>query len=110
MQIQTLLPAPSLIQLDYLVASDAMITLVARTSQREATCPNCNRSCISALSLPPRRSLSPRHSTLLRAGAADRFTEEPRKGLLPRRQSQLHNVRSGVLLMRYGLWRVVPSD
>jgi hypothetical protein len=33
MQLQTLLPAPSLVQLDYLVASDVLITLVARTRQ-----------------------------------------------------------------------------
>jgi transposase len=44
MQLQTLLPAPSLIQLDYLVASDVLITLVARTRQPEAPCPGCGRS------------------------------------------------------------------
>jgi transposase len=43
MQIQTLLPAPALVQLDYLVASDVSITLVARTRPPEATCPSCGR-------------------------------------------------------------------
>jgi transposase len=43
MQIQTLLPAPTLIRLDYLVASDVQITLVAHTYQGEAACPNCGR-------------------------------------------------------------------
>jgi hypothetical protein len=43
MQIQTVLPAPTLIQLDYLVASDVQITLVAHTCQGEAACPNCGR-------------------------------------------------------------------
>ena len=43
MQIQTLLPAPALVQLDYLVASDVSITLVARTRLPEATCPSCGQ-------------------------------------------------------------------
>jgi transposase len=43
MQIQTLLPAPALIQLDYLVGSEVMVTLVAHTCQAEAACPGCGR-------------------------------------------------------------------
>ncbi len=41
MQLQTLLPAPSLIQVEYLVASDVLITLVVRTRQPEVACPGC---------------------------------------------------------------------
>jgi transposase len=44
MQLQTLLPAASLIQLEYLIASDVLITLVARTRQPEATCSGCGRT------------------------------------------------------------------
>jgi hypothetical protein len=64
MQLRTLLPAPSLIQLDYLVASDALITLVARTSQTEATCPGCGRTA-SRIQSRYTRTLAdlPRHGT-----------------------------------------------
>jgi hypothetical protein len=44
MQLCTLLPTPKLIQLDYLVASEALITLVAHTCQAEAACPGCGRA------------------------------------------------------------------
>jgi transposase IS204/IS1001/IS1096/IS1165 family protein len=44
MQLHTLLPTPHLIQLDYLIASDVLITLVARTYRPEATCPGCGRT------------------------------------------------------------------
>jgi transposase len=44
MQLRTLLPTPTLLQLDYLVASDALITLVAHTCQEEAACPDCGRT------------------------------------------------------------------
>src|SRR5437016_800856 len=43
MQLRTLLPTPHLIHLDYLTASDVMITLVAHTCQGEAACPGCGR-------------------------------------------------------------------
>jgi transposase len=44
MQLRTLLPEPSLLQVDYLVASNVLISLVARTCPPEATCPGCGRS------------------------------------------------------------------
>jgi hypothetical protein len=44
MRLETLLPAPSLIQLDYLVASNVRIILVARVRQPQAPCPSCGRS------------------------------------------------------------------
>jgi transposase len=44
MQLRTLLPTPHVLQLDYLVASDVMITLVERTCRPEATCPGCGRT------------------------------------------------------------------
>jgi transposase len=44
MELCTLLPTPKLIQLDYLVASEALITLVAHTCQAEAACPGCGRA------------------------------------------------------------------
>src|SRR5438046_2441058 len=43
MQLRTLLPTPHLIQLDYLVASDVLITLVGHTCQGGAACPGCGR-------------------------------------------------------------------
>ncbi len=42
--MQTPLPAPSFIQLEYLIASDVLITLMVRTCQPEATCPGCGRT------------------------------------------------------------------
>jgi transposase len=44
MQLHTLLPAPTLLQLEYLVASDVLVTLVARTCQPKVACPGCGRS------------------------------------------------------------------
>jgi transposase len=43
MQLRTLLPTPHLLQLDYLTASDVMITLVGHTDEPEVTCPRCGR-------------------------------------------------------------------
>jgi transposase len=44
MKTSTLLPAAALVQLDYIAASDVLITFVARTNQPEATCPHCGRA------------------------------------------------------------------
>src|SRR5689334_3755998 len=41
MQIQTLLPAPRLIRVETILASDAGITLVAQPVQPQAACPHC---------------------------------------------------------------------
>jgi transposase len=55
MQLRTLLPAPSLLQIDYLVASDVLITVVARTCKPEATCPGCGRTATRVQSRYTRR-------------------------------------------------------
>ena len=44
MRLRALLPTPSLLQLDYLVASDVLVTLVAHTCQRAAACRRCGRT------------------------------------------------------------------
>ena len=44
MPLRALLPTPHLLQLDYLVASDVIITLVAHPCQAVATCPGCGGS------------------------------------------------------------------